>query len=69
MNDQNKSIIKEGLVKIALVLYALITIITFAGVWNFCEEGFVCLMAGVLFACNGLAIVRLWKKSETKPSE
>lgn len=69
MNDQNKSIIKEGLAKIALVLYALITIITCAGVWNFCEEGFVCLMAGVLLACNGLAIVRLWKKSETKPSE
>ena len=69
MNDQNKSIIKEGLAKLALVLYALITIITCAGVWNFCEEGFVCLMAGVLLACNGLAIVRLWKKSETKPSE
>lgn len=69
MNDQNKNNIKEGLVKIAIVLYALITIITCAGVWNFCEEGFVCLMAGVLFACNGLAIVRLWKKSETKPSE
>lgn len=69
MNDWNKNNIKEGLAKLALVLYAIITIITCAGVWNSCEEGFVRLMAGVLFACNGLAIVRLWKKSETKTSD
>lgn len=69
MTDQNKNNLKEGLVKIALIVYALLTIITCAGVWNYCPEDTVKMLAGVLFACNGLAIVRLWKKSETKPSE
>lgn len=69
MNDQNKSIIKEGLAKLALVIYALLTIATCAGVWNYCPETTVNILSTALLACNGLAIVRLWKKSETKPSE
>ena len=69
MNDQNKSNIREGLMKLALAAYAILTIATCAGVWNYCPETAVKVMAGVLFACNGLAVVRLWKKSETKPSE
>lgn len=64
MNDQNKNNIREGLAKIALAIYALLTIATCAGVWNFCEEPAVKVMAGLLFACNAVVAVKLWKKSD-----
>lgn len=67
MNEQNKSIIKEGLAKLALVLYALLTIITCAGVWNYCPETTVNILSTALLACNFTAIVKLWKKTETTP--
>ena len=63
MNDQNKSNIREWLAKLAIAAYAILTIATCAGVWSYCPETAVKVMAGILFVCNGLAIVKLWKKS------
>ena len=67
MNEDNKTRLMDALRKLALIIYALITIITCMGVWNYCKENFVCLMAGVLLVCNGVAVVKLWKK--TTPEE
>lgn len=63
MNEDNKKRMKAALAKLALVAYALLTIITCAGVWNYCPEGTVCILAGALFICNGVAVYKLWKKS------
>lgn len=49
--------------RVALVLYAILTIATCAGVWNYCPEATIKVFAGLLFAANGFAIYRLWKKS------
>ena len=64
MNDQNKNNVSTGLKKPALAIWALLTAATCAGVWNFCPEKSVKIAAGVLLACNGFAIYRLWKKSD-----
>lgn len=69
MDNDNKNRLIEGAKKLALIVYALLTIITCAGVWNYCPETTVNILSTALLACNGLAIVRLWKKSETKPAE
>ncbi len=47
---------------VCLYLYAMLTIITCAGVWNYNPEGFVKVCAGFLFAANGLSIYCLAKK-------
>jgi hypothetical protein len=64
MNEQNKNNLKLGLKKLALIVYAFLTIGTCAGVWNYCPETTVKVLAGILFVCNGFAIVRLWKKTD-----
>lgn len=47
---------------VCLLLYAMLTIITCAGVWNYNPEDFVKVCAGFLFAANGLSIYCLAKK-------
>lgn len=64
MNDQNKNNVSTGLKKLALVIWALLTAATCAGVWNFCPEKAVKFGALLLFACNAVSIVSLWKKSD-----
>ena len=56
METDNKLRLAYGLKMIALGLWALLTIITCAGVWNSCPEGFVKWMALALLICNGLVI-------------
>lgn len=68
MNNDNKNRIIEGAKKVALVAYALLTIAVCAGVWNFCPEKAVCWGAGLLLACNGLAIYSMWKKATPNKS-
>ena len=67
MNMENKNKVLWWLKLIALIAWAFATIITCAGVWNYCPESFVKAVAVALFAANGYAIYRkvlLLKKSE-----
>ena len=57
MNDKNKTM--WWLRLIALIVWIFATIITCAGVWNYCPEGFVKGVAVVLLLGNGYAIYRL----------
>ena len=63
MNDQNKTIIRAWLAKVGLAVYLILTIATCAGVWNFCQETAVKVMAGAVLLCNVFIVVKLWKKS------
>ena len=63
MNNDNKNRMSVGAKRIALAVYALLTIATCAGVWNFCPEKTVKIGAVLLFLCNAISIVSLWKKS------
>lgn len=47
---------------LAVFAYAMLTIITCAGVWNHNPEPFVKWCAGFLFACNAFAIYKLARK-------
>ena len=56
MTPENKNRIEKGVTIFLLAVFALITIVTCVGVWNFCPEPFVKWCAGILMAANGLAI-------------
>ena len=62
MNEQNKENVSWGVKVLMLFIWALLTIATCAGVWSFCPEFFVKILAGGLFASNGFAIYKLGKK-------
>jgi hypothetical protein len=64
MNEDNKKRVTVGAKKLALAVYAILTIATCAGVWNFCPEKAVKFGDLLLFACNAVSIVSLWKKSD-----
>lgn len=59
MNDKN--IIKWAKLA-AIVIYALLTIITCAGVWNYCPEAFVKWCTAAIFVCNGAAAFFLGRR-------
>lgn len=52
----NKTRLEMGALVIALVIFGMLTIVTCAGVWNYCPEVWVKWCAGGLFACNAAAI-------------
>ena len=54
----NKPTIKKYIRVFALIVGALLTIITCAGVWNYCPDVFVKVCAILLFCANGYALVR-----------
>lgn len=54
--------IKKFLKIAALAVYALLTIATCAGVWNYCPEAAVKWFAFALFVCNGFSIYRHAKR-------
>lgn len=56
METDNKLRLAYGLKIFALAIWAVLTIITCAGVWNFNPEGFVKWAALALLICNGLVI-------------
>ena len=56
METDNKLRLAYGLKIAALAIWAMLTIITCAGVWNFDPEGFVKWAALALLICNGLVI-------------
>ena len=67
MQTENKERIVKWIKIVALIVWALATIITCAGVWNYCPEDFVKAVAVALFIANGYAIYRkavLLKKNE-----
>jgi len=45
-----------------LVVWGILTIITFAGVLNYCPETFVKWCAGILLVCNGFIFWRFAKR-------
>ena len=45
----------------AIIAWAFATIITCAGVWNYCKEGFVNAVAVALFLGNGYAVYRSFR--------
>lgn len=47
---------------VVLIIYAMLTIITCAGVWNNEPEGFVKVCAVLLFIANGISIYSHAKK-------
>ena len=69
MTPENKDRISRGLQVVALVAYAILTIATCAGVWNFCKETTVIILSVVLFAVNGYAIYRKAKAIKTPELE
>lgn len=62
-----KKEIEMWLKVLTIVVWGLSTIVTCAGVWNYCPETFVKVLAGVLLCSNGYALYRLGKT--IKPEE
>ena len=62
----NKTRLEMGAKVVALFLFGLLTIITCAGVWNYCPETWVKWCAGALFVCNGIGIYFLAKRISDK---
>ena len=58
MNDKNKSELAFFAKILALAVWGLISIITFAGVLNYCPEPFVKWCAGIVLVMNGVIIWR-----------
>lgn len=58
MNEENKNRVKWGLNVLAIVVAALVTIAVCAGVWNYCPEPLIKVLAGVLFVAVGYLIYR-----------
>ena len=56
MEQDNKLRLAYALTIAAIAIWAMLTIITCAGVWNFDPEGFVKWAALALLICNGLVI-------------
>ena len=51
-----------GLKMTALVVWALLTIITCSGVWNYNPESFIKWCAAALLVCNGIVVWRFGKR-------
>lgn len=66
MTPENKNRIVKGAKILALALFAIITIATCVGVWNFCPEPFVKWCAGILMAVNAVAIYVIAKNTMFK---
>lgn len=66
MTPENKNRIVKGAKILALALFALITIATCVGVWNFCKEPIVKWCAGILMAVNAVAIYVIAKNTMFK---
>lgn len=66
MEQDNKNRIVKGAKILALTLFALITIATCVGVWNFCKEPLVKWCAGILMAVNAVAIYVIAKNTMFK---
>lgn len=66
METDNKLRLAYGLKIAALAIWALLTIITCAGVWNFNPEGFVKWSALALLIVNFVFIIVLGKKFNTE---
>ena len=62
METDNKIRLAYGLKIAALAIWAMLTIITCAGVWNFNPEGFVKWAALALLICNGIVIYCFGKR-------
>ena len=62
MDNENKKRMVLGLDVLAIVVAALAVIAVCAGVWNYCPEPFVKVLAGVLFLADGYLIYRFAKK-------
>lgn len=62
MNDKNKLFAKMAF----LFLWGMLTIVTFAGVLNYCPEAFVKWCAGIVLVMNGLIIWRYAKRLTTE---
>lgn len=65
----NNSRIKKGIKIIALVVYAVLTIITTMGVMNYCPETAVKWFSAALLACNAGVIYYIAKTIKTEPEE
>ena len=66
MTPENKNRIVKGAKILALTLFAIITIATCVGVWNFCPAPFVKWCAGILMAVNAVAIYVIAKNTMFK---
>lgn len=62
MEQENKSRLEKGLKVLAVFVYALITIITCAAVWNAGVGAFLSVVAFALLASNGYMIYNEVKK-------
>ena len=62
MEQENKSRLEKGLKVLAIFVYALITIITCAAVWNAGVGAFLSVVAFALLASNGYMIYNEVKK-------
>ena len=62
MRDENKNRLAYGLKVFALILWAMLAIVTCAGVWNFCKETFVVVCSIILFLASGVGVVVLWRR-------
>lgn len=62
MEQENKSRLEKGLKVLAVFVYALITIITCAAVWNAGVGAFLSITALVLLVLNGYVIYNEVKK-------
>lgn len=72
MNDKNKSELAFFAKILALAVWGIISIITFAGVLNYCPEPFVKWCAGIVLVMNGIIIWRYVRRlvkehEESKP--
>lgn len=66
MNEENKDRLKLGLDVLAIVVACIVVIAVCAGVWNYCPEPFVKVLAGVLFVADGYLIYRFAKRIHEK---
>lgn len=62
MNEDNKNRMKWGLDVLAIAIAIITVIAVCAGVWNYCPEPFVKVLAGVLFLADGYLIYRFAKR-------
>lgn len=60
MDQDNKLRLVFGLKMLALVIYAVLTAITCAGVWNYNPEGFIKWCALAMGLCNGALAVKYY---------
>jgi len=69
MEQDNKDNIIKWLKILAIIAYAIATIITCSAVWNSKPDVFISLVALALFAVNGYIVYRKAKALKDKPKE